>query len=160
MCVIYVNNMCLCMCVCVFILDKTVSKELISYGVLLSINNASFAHKWPKWFLLIKPEILIFQKGNQYNKCLQWKISSSSLWIISLCILFPRVLNSYTNSEGFPNSSDTLSDFWVRKIHWEGMVHSTPVFLGFPDGSTGKESVCNAKDLGSILAGKIPWRVG
>ena len=26
----------------------------------------------------------------------------------------------------------------------------TPVFLGFPCGSTGKESVCNAGDLGSI----------
>ena len=26
----------------------------------------------------------------------------------------------------------------------------TPVFLSFPCGSTGKESTCNAKDLGSI----------
>ena len=26
----------------------------------------------------------------------------------------------------------------------------TPVFLGFPDGSAGKESTCNAGDLGSI----------
>ena len=26
----------------------------------------------------------------------------------------------------------------------------TPVFLGFPCGSTGKESTCNAGDLGSI----------
>ena len=25
-----------------------------------------------------------------------------------------------------------------------------PVFLGFPGGSTGKESACNAEDLGSI----------
>ena len=31
---------------------------------------------------------------------------------------------------------------------------STPVFLGFPSGSAGKASVCNAEDLG----GKIPWR--
>jgi len=28
--------------------------------------------------------------------------------------------------------------------------------LGFPGGSEGKESACNAGDLGSI--GKIPWR--
>ena len=27
---------------------------------------------------------------------------------------------------------------------------STPVFLGFPCGSTGKESTCNVGDLGSI----------
>ena len=26
----------------------------------------------------------------------------------------------------------------------------TPVFLGFPDGSAGKESACNAGDLGLI----------
>ena len=50
----------------------------------------------------------------------------------------------------------------------------TPVFLGFPGGSDGKESACNAGDLGSIpwlgksleegmathaitLAWRIPW---
>ena len=50
----------------------------------------------------------------------------------------------------------------------------TPVFLGFPGGSAGKESACNVGDLGSIpgsgrssgegngnslstLAWKIPW---
>jgi len=33
----------------------------------------------------------------------------------------------------------------------------TPVFLGFPWGSTGKESNCNAGDLGSIPAlGRSP----
>ena len=33
----------------------------------------------------------------------------------------------------------------------------TPVFLGFPCGSTGKESACNAGDLGSILGlGRSP----
>ena len=30
--------------------------------------------------------------------------------------------------------------------------------LGFPGGSDGKESACNAEDLGSVLEGKIPWR--
>ena len=33
----------------------------------------------------------------------------------------------------------------------------TPVFLGFPCGSAGKESVCNAEDLGAIPGlGKSP----
>ena len=33
----------------------------------------------------------------------------------------------------------------------------TPVFLGFPVGSNGKESTCNAGDLGSILGlGRFP----
>ena len=35
----------------------------------------------------------------------------------------------------------------------------TLVFWGFPCGSAGKESACNAGDLGSIPGvGKIPWR--
>ena len=30
------------------------------------------------------------------------------------------------------------------------MLHTPAVFLSFPGGSTGKESTCNAGDLGSI----------
>ena len=38
----------------------------------------------------------------------------------------------------------------VGKIHWRRDRLPTPVFLGFPGGSAGKESTCNAGDLGSI----------
>ena len=41
-------------------------------------------------------------------------------------------------------------DFWVGKIHWRRDRLPTPVFLGFPGGSDGKESACNAGNLGSI----------
>ena len=41
-------------------------------------------------------------------------------------------------------------DSWVGKIHWERDRLPTPVFLGFTCGSVGKESACNARDLGSI----------
>ena len=41
-------------------------------------------------------------------------------------------------------------DFWVRKICWRRDRLPTPVFLGFPCGSAGKESACNAGDLGLI----------
>ena len=37
---------------------------------------------------------------------------------------------------------------WVRKSPWRRDRLPTPVFLGFPDGSDGKESACNAGDLG------------
>ena len=40
--------------------------------------------------------------------------------------------------------------FWVRKIHWRRARLSTPIFLGFPCGSAGKESACNVGDLSSI----------
>ena len=39
---------------------------------------------------------------------------------------------------------------WVRKICWRRDRLPTPVFLGFPGGSAGKESARNAGDLGSI----------
>ena len=39
---------------------------------------------------------------------------------------------------------------WVRKILWTRDRLSTPVFLGFPCGSAGKESAHNARDLGLI----------
>ena len=38
----------------------------------------------------------------------------------------------------------------VGKIHWRRDRLPTPVFLGFPCGSAGKESDCNVGDLGSI----------
>ena len=41
-------------------------------------------------------------------------------------------------------------DSWVRKIPQRRDRLPTLVFLGFPDGSVGKESACNAGDLGLI----------
>ena len=45
---------------------------------------------------------------------------------------------------------ETRFDSWVRKIPWRRERLPTPVFLGFPGGSAGKESTCNVGDLGSI----------
>ena len=44
----------------------------------------------------------------------------------------------------------SLFDSWDRKIPWRRDRLPTPVFLGFSGGSDGKESACNAGDLGSI----------
>ena len=41
-------------------------------------------------------------------------------------------------------------DSWVGKIGWSRGRVFTPVFLGFPGDATGKESACNAGDLGLI----------
>ena len=41
-------------------------------------------------------------------------------------------------------------EYWVRKICWRRVRLPTPVFLGFPCGSAGKEYACNAGDRGSI----------
>ena len=73
-----------------------------------------------------------------------------------------------------PAMQETWVDPWVGKISWRRERLPTPVFLGFPGGSVGKESTCNVGDLGrslgwedplgkgiathsSILAWRIPW---
>ena len=49
-----------------------------------------------------------------------------------------------------PTMQKTLFDSVVRRIPWRRNRLPTPVFLGFPGGSDGKESACNAGDLGLI----------
>jgi len=39
---------------------------------------------------------------------------------------------------------------WVRKILWRRPRVPTPVLLGFPGGSAGKESACDAGNMGLI----------
>ena len=47
-----------------------------------------------------------------------------------------------------------MQETLVRFLGWEDPLEKgrlpTPVFLGFPCGSAGKESACNAGDLGLI----------
>ena len=47
-----------------------------------------------------------------------------------------------------------MQEIPVRFLGWEDLLEKdrlpTPVFLGFPYGSAGKESTCNAGDLGVI----------
>ena len=48
-------------------------------------------------------------------------------------------------------------DSWVGKIPWRRDRLLTPVFLGFPCDSAGKESACNVGDLSSITGlGRSP----
>ena len=47
-------------------------------------------------------------------------------------------------------------DSWVGKTHWRRDRLPTPVFLGFPGGSAGKDSACNVGDLGSVPGSRRP----
>ena len=49
-----------------------------------------------------------------------------------------------------PAMQETLVQFLVGKIRWRRNRLPIPVFLDFPCGSAGKESVCNEGNLGSI----------
>ena len=56
-----------------------------------------------------------------------------------------------------PEMQGTLVQFLVGKIRWRRDRLPTPVFLGFPCVSAGKESTCNVGDLGLILGlGRSP----
>ena len=49
-----------------------------------------------------------------------------------------------------PTAQETWFHSWFGKTRWRRDRLPTAVFLGFPGGSAGKESTCNAGDLGSI----------
>ena len=70
---------------------------------------------------------------------LHWKVDS-----LPLTSLVAQLVKSP------PATQKTRFDSWVGKIHWRNDRLPTPVFLGFPGGSAGKESSCNMGDLGSI----------
>ena len=49
-----------------------------------------------------------------------------------------------------PAMQETLVRFLGWEIPWRRDRLPTPVFLGFPGGSDGKESACNVGDLSSV----------
>ena len=51
-------------------------------------------------------------------------------------------------------------DSWVGKICWRRDRLPTPVFLGFPGGSAGKESTCNVGDWVQSLGWEDPLEKG
>ena len=84
---------------------------------------------------------------------------------------FPSMIKSLLHIiEGFPGSSALPVRIhlqcrrpqfisWVRMIHWGTDRLPTPVFVGFPGGSDGKESACNAGDVILIPgSGGFLWR--
>ena len=79
-------------------------------------------------------------------------VCSSYIFIFILYFQYKGHLNrnSSVGKESAPNVGDPWFNSWVRKICWRRNRPPTPVFLGFPCGSTGKESACNKGDLGSI----------
>ena len=52
--------------------------------------------------------------------------------------------------KNLPAMRETWFSFWVGKIPWRRDKLPTPVFLGFPCGSAGKESTFNVGDLGLV----------
>ena len=75
--------------------------------------------------------------------------------------LFSEVYSPQWNSvvtqliKNLPGMQEIPLDSWGRKIHWRKDRLPTPIFLGFPNSSAGKESAYNVGDLCSFLYKKI-----
>ena len=85
---------------------------------------------------------------------------SPTLAFNELCVFQRGALG---HKRGFPDTRLQCRrphfDSWVGKIRWRRDRLPNLVFWGFPCGSAGKESACNAGDLGSIPGlGRSPWR--
>ena len=61
--------------------------------------------------------------------------------------------------KNLPAMQEIWFNSWFGKIPWKRDRLTTPVFLGFPGGSAGKESACNVGDLGlgGMEEGKSLW---
>ena len=62
--------------------------------------------------------------------------------------------------KNLPAVQETWVQSLVGKIPWRRERPPTPVFLGFPCGSAGKESACSVGDLGSIPGWEDPLEKG
>ena len=105
-----------------------------------------------------------------------------SLYILSFCRINFLLSVCFTFIAQLVKNPPAMQETLVRsaglKFCWRRDRLPTPVFLGFPCGSAGKESACNVGDLGlipgsgflgslgkgkathsSILAWRIPWTV-
>ena len=99
------------------------------------------------------------------------KVEPRSSWKLELVFRANIVyLGGFTSVGDFPDSSvgkESTCSCWRPQFYsWVGTIHCrrdrlpTPVFLGFPCGSTGKESACNSGDLGSSLGWEVPLEKG
>ena len=71
--------------------------------------------------------------------------------MIILCMSFLKFYSLIAQlAKNLPAMQETLVWFLGWKICWRRDRLPTPVLLGFPSGSAGKESACNAGDLGLI----------
>ena len=87
--------------------------------------------------------------------CKCWHLSFQ----VSLPVFPYSILTSFSNSQKLAPSHRSVYSFVQSskmQLCWRRDGLPAPVFLGFPCGSAGKESSCNAGDLGSTGLGRSP----
>ena len=155
------------MWICLFIF--VFLKMFLPY--ILNFNYSCYTFKPAEFYLSIFSFIIII------IKCLVTSGNTPFLaYIIWHCYSPTRTSLIAQWVKNLPAMQETLVGFWAGKIRWRRDRLPTSVFLDFPCGSAGRESACNAGDLGSIpgfgrspgegkatnfsiLAWRIPWTV-
>ena len=138
----------------------------------MGLNNKRF----PSW--LPCPQIIIFSchslftglltldhlrpppPPNAFQCCtlsLGFPVQPPGLCMSWICLTLWASFPTAQLVKNLPTMQETPFDSWLRKIHWRWDRLHTPVFLGFPCGSAGKESAHNTGDQASICGfGRFP----
>ena len=98
-------------------------------------------------------------KTNNFDMRILYMKRHSLYYLFSFLITYVIFILSLISQliKNPPAMQETLLRFLGWEICWQRNRLPTPVFLGFPCGSAGKESTCNAGDLGSIPGLGRPW---
>ena len=86
-----------------------------------------------------------------FKKCVgkRKSVLNMCLYLLSIPFFLESLIVQLVKN--LPAMQETpIFDIWARKIRWRRDRLPTPVFLGFPGGSAGKESARDAGDLGLI----------
>ena len=85
--------------------------------------------------------------------CIRGFFTTNTTWEAEMAAkleIYNRILRWWSSDkESVLQCRRPQSHSWTGKIPWRKNRLPTPVFLSFPSGSDGKESTCNAGDLGS-----------
>ena len=87
---------------------------------------------------------IVFLRAKWYIDYLFFLLAISIIWWMEWASLVTQLVKN------LPAMQEIPVRFPGQKVCWRRDGQPTPVFLGFPGGSVGKESACNVGDLGSI----------
>ena len=128
-----------------------------SWGELSDVSTAGQSNIWPLNSFIYKQLFSCFHHSLKEIGRLKYLIHFFFLLQIPLhkvsASLVAQVVKNPTSMQ------ETLVRFLGKKAPWRRDRLPTPIFMGFPGGSDGKESAYNAGDMGSIPGlGRSPWR--